>query len=482
MDLTGLFLGAGASYDTGMPLASELTAELKDWLTPAKLNWLNEVWQAQGGGYSEATICDLNGVLAKESMDYEHIVGYLEVQSERIRERSEEYHGLLAFLSEIIYHLLKERHVQNESFIARNIRYLQGINEFGKSNKPLWVFSLNHDLVVECFCADYDIPARFGYGDEIVRLPRRDKEGATSGEVEARAIRRDQIANHTLNFFRPGEEGINLLKIHGSLDEFAFNDGQDLLKIVPSDHSAAGVIAALRNVNAEVRYIDPRWPGGVVTARNEIVYADAEGEMQFLRRTPLAGAFKFQGRSEQSVPNELLSYFTFSLKYLSALVCIGYGFGDPHVNQAIRNWLEGDYARRLTIVNPGVEQVATQLQHLCPQIAMVKLRATEYLDGNAGILRTRRENLERGFAAVVRNMNREDVQNLIEEFLGRLANGVAASTLDWFKTLPWRDGSIDLDALGLSVEEFIKTAREAVPMLTLDEALEEFLIQATDPN
>jgi hypothetical protein len=35
--LTGLFFGAGASYEAGMPLLWELTTEIKDWLTPAKI-------------------------------------------------------------------------------------------------------------------------------------------------------------------------------------------------------------------------------------------------------------------------------------------------------------------------------------------------------------------------------------------------------------------------------------------------------------
>ena len=34
--LTGLFLGAGASCEAGMPLVRELTAEIKNWLTAGK--------------------------------------------------------------------------------------------------------------------------------------------------------------------------------------------------------------------------------------------------------------------------------------------------------------------------------------------------------------------------------------------------------------------------------------------------------------
>ena len=174
-------------------------------------------------------------------------------------------------------------------------------------------------------------------------------------------------------------------------DEFAFNDGKNLLKLLPDNSGTLRVISALRNANDEVRYIDPRWPGGVVNALNEIAYADAVGEMQFLRRTPLAGAFKFQGRSSQTVPNELLGFFTLSIDCLVKLICIGYGFGDPHVNQAIRDWLELSARRRLIIVDPSIEGVPKTLHHLSPQVELVKLETTDYLDRTANISRTRSE-------------------------------------------------------------------------------------------
>ena len=273
-----------------MPLTSELTKELTTWLTPAKLKYLNDVWRKQGGGYSDDTIDDVAKLLQAERVNYEHIIGYLEVQSERIQERSDEYHGLRAFLSEIIYYLLKERHLLNENIILRSMRYFAGIDSLLETNTPLWVFSLNHDLIMECFSAHNNIPVRYGFSDDLVRLPRRDKDGNEIGEIEARVTLRGQFRKHTLNFFTPGEKGINLLKVHGSLDEFSFHDGQDLLKLVPSHNSVRGVLSALRTANDEVRYVDPRWPGGVLRSPNEIIYADAEGEMQFLRRTPLAGA------------------------------------------------------------------------------------------------------------------------------------------------------------------------------------------------
>ena len=47
--LTGLFLGAGASHEAGMPLVWELTAEIKNWLTAEKFASLTSV-----GGFRAA--------------------------------------------------------------------------------------------------------------------------------------------------------------------------------------------------------------------------------------------------------------------------------------------------------------------------------------------------------------------------------------------------------------------------------------------
>jgi len=54
-------------------------------------------------------------------------------------------------------------------------------------------------------------------------------------------------ADAALPFFPPGTPGINLLKIHGALDIFAFGDSHDLLKLKPEAHSFDAIIDALQN-------------------------------------------------------------------------------------------------------------------------------------------------------------------------------------------------------------------------------------------
>src|SRR5271155_1264017 len=93
----------------------------------------------------------------------------------------------------------------------------------------------------------------------------------------------------------------------------------------------------------------------------------------------------------------LLSHFQTNLNYVSTLVCIGYGFGDDHINQVIRRWLEFANARKIEIVCPGIKNIPAFLHHLTTQVVLMDSSATDYLDHVAGIVRNRREILEKRY-------------------------------------------------------------------------------------
>lgn len=101
--LTGLFLGAGASYEVGMRLVWELTEELFRWITPQKLRDLNQHWRAHGGGRPDEVIDDLTRVLVLPGMHYESVLGYLETQYRRHRNVSlqHEYHAMYSLRVEM---------------------------------------------------------------------------------------------------------------------------------------------------------------------------------------------------------------------------------------------------------------------------------------------------------------------------------------------------------------------------------------------
>jgi len=54
----------------------------------------------------------------------------------------------------------------------------------------------------------------------------------------------------------------------------------------------------------------------------------------------LAGASKFDPRRHQVLPKSMLRHFRDYLNFVTELVCIGYGFGNLHINTVIREWLE----------------------------------------------------------------------------------------------------------------------------------------------
>lgn len=145
--LTGLFLGAGASYEAGLPLVWELTDELKRWLTPAKLREFNEGWRVQGGGQPDEVIEDLIACLGRPEMHYEAILGYLETQWHRHRAHAQAYQGLYVWLVEMVYHMLYHRHTNNEAYLARQLSAYDGLRALADENTPLWIFSLDHDVI-----------------------------------------------------------------------------------------------------------------------------------------------------------------------------------------------------------------------------------------------------------------------------------------------------------------------------------------------
>jgi len=132
-----------------------------------------------------------------------------------------------------------------------------------------------------------------------------------------------------------------------------------------------------------------------VRTTNEIAYADDQGVMQFLRRSLLAGAYKFDERHSQVLPRRFLAYFQTYISYVSTLICIGYGFGDIHINMAMRRWLETARTARLVIVGPGAKVIPASLLHLAPQIELVDQTATDYLEQFAIHPLSRAESVEK---------------------------------------------------------------------------------------
>ncbi|MDR3498390.1 MAG: hypothetical protein P4L72_04095 [Parvibaculum sp.] len=444
----GLFLGAGASAELGMPLAWELTAEIKNWLTANKLQQLNEGWKTQGGGYQDVVLNDLISILARPEVHYEAALGFIEAQFRRQRALAQQYHGLYSWLVDLVYHLLWFRQVNNASFLSRRLPDYDGLTALVDSSAPLWIFSLNHDVMVEAIAARLSIPIYSGFSDETVSLPRRNKQLQKIGEVRAQVLTGQELDLGAMQFPNPPKPGIYLLKVHGALDVFTFNDGKDLLKLIPDGSGPAGVIDVLRAANEDLFYPLPGMPGGRAKTTNEIAYADEQGEMQFLRRSLLAGAFKFDQRASQVLPLSLLKHFKANINFVSDLACIGYAFGDNHINAVLREWLEFSPERQLEIIDPISPNIPAFLLHLAPQIKLTKSFATDYLDERAGIVRPRRATLEKRAVAALRKLGKERAYTKLGSFLRQEKSRIAEGLKAKIEALPLDDGKPSVEGLG----------------------------------
>ena len=471
--LTGLFLGAGASYEAGMPLVWEVTAEIKNWLTAEKIRELNALWRIQSGGHSDTVIDDLISILERPTVHYEGVLGYLETQFRRQRNLPQEYHGLYSWLVELVYHLLYFRQVNNNRFLNQQLPRYDGIRALAEANAPLWVFSLNHDVNVEALAARLSIPLHSGFSASTVTLPRRDASGRKKGEIRAEVLTKHDLEHGAMYFPNPFQPGIYLLKIHGALDVFTFNDGEDLLKLCPSAPGLEGVIEVLRAANEDLFYLLPGAPGGKARATNEIAYADEQGEMQFLRRSLLAGAYKFDARGTQVLPKSMMKHFRQNLNFVSTLVCIGYGFGDFHINAVLREWLEFSPDRRLEIVSPNAQEVPPSLLHLSPQVVITKSGTTDYLDSHAGIVRSPREKLEKRLFSVLRPLGKERVAQGLAAFINQDRERMPRGLLAKLQNLPVVGGQLDFSGIGDPAALAKQWAAET--KLTQEELLDQLL-------
>jgi len=368
-----LLLGAGASYELGMPLVWELTGEFKKWLTPDKLKSFNQKWKSQGEGWSNSTVDQLIELLSNNSMHYESLIGAIETEIKRERNgpKFQELHGVRKWLIDTIYHLFYFHQIKNEAYIRSGLPDFIGIKKLAEESKPLWVFTLNHDINFEIIASYFNIPIKGGF-KSIISLPRISKSGSPLGRLSFEYLSRSDLDKNNFHFFKQGEYGINLVKLHGSLDIFAQGDDLNLLKILPKDKNVTDYINSLKQANEELIFV----PRTKVT--NEIAYADDNGEMQFLRRSLITGAHKFEGSKKEIGPSEFLKLFKMYIGLADNVCCIGYGFADTHIDLILRNWLEQSKNNKLTIIKPKSQSIPQIFAHISTQINIDNKECVQY--------------------------------------------------------------------------------------------------------
>lgn len=406
--MQALFLGAGASYDCGMPLVSELTAEFKRWFTAEKIHSINQIQRRGGYGWSDATVAKLIMRVGNPRMHYENLIGSLEVEFSRERDvgRRQELHGLHAHLLQSIHGLLTERQIKNYAFAFAALDNFEGIKRLAEENRPLWVFSLNHDVMLEMLASKFSIPLKTGFhGNESIRMSSGD---GVHIDLCFGRLSREAMQKNNYDYFKTGEYGINLIKLHGALDIFAQGDEMDYLKFIAPDGDA---LSYVKNIETLAKIDLALGQRHRVRAVNEHTYCDEMGVIQFLRNSLLSGSHKFSPRSTQIAPPEFLSLFSGCLNYAHELICVGYGFGDSHINEQMVEWLSFASDRRITIINPGFQDCPSRFAHLDEQVSVCSESASDYFSR----LRQTPEGIQAKAFRALRARNRERLRKSLLE-------------------------------------------------------------------
>ncbi len=389
-----------------MPLIWELTAEFRRWLPSDKLLQFNQNWQSQGGGWQKSVIDKFVQLLENKELHYEQIVGALEVEYLRESDPSvkQNFHNALGFVLQTIYGLLLERQVKNTNYSIDVLNDFSNLEMLVRNNKPLWIFSLNHDLIIEMLAAKLEIPLKSGFNDKTTI--RMSGNGIDWQEVNFERLLRSDIANHNYDFFKEGETGINLVKMHGSLDIFAQGDDINYLKLSPAKLDPSEYTTTLSRINE----INHEFISSTkIVCTNESVYLDENKTLQFLRKTLLSGAHKFSKKLAQLAPPEFLQLFENKINSFNELICIGYSFGDKHTDHIIIEWLTSERERLLSIINPTIENSPTHFVHLHAQVNCQTVGAADYfLD-----LDRSKDSTTRRIMRQIRNSRRIDVMKSI---------------------------------------------------------------------
>jgi hypothetical protein len=378
--LKALLLGAGASRELGMPLRDELNAEIVAWLNPTSLRKIAAVWRSRGYRHPDEVIEDLGKVLESSDFDYESLLGQWEAQfiAGAGDARGPSYHALYAWLAQVVSLALYRRQVSHRDSFRDGLPYFAGIVPLVRDNAPLWIFSLNHDVLVECIAAHFGVPVNCGFPSHTIALPCRRSPGTIIATLQADVLGEAELANAALPFFPPGTQGINLLKLHGALDVFAFGDGNDLLKLKPETQTFDAIIDALQIANEGL--LDAGLSPEPLSVTNQIPFIDQDGQRRVLRRTLLASATRLADPYPQLMQRRFLEYFRAALGQVDELTAIGYGMGDAEVNDIVQDWLAASAHRRLEIVAPRIQEVPACLLPFSDQIAFTPSSTTIYLE------------------------------------------------------------------------------------------------------
>jgi hypothetical protein len=352
----GLLLGAGFSYDLGMPLASELTEIFLSLFNKVNI-FLYAKFLSEGKPYGEERPINLNAILEGLSViikfkqekcnNYEKIISTIQNLSKNHKKTlsdTDSYSYLNSILYNIIWDILYQYQITSYQLLFhKNKNGYKKIENIFSENET-WIFSLNHDLVIELLALEFNIPITYG-DNKTINFPL---SNINPQKLNFTYSMRENYDKQVLNFFKE-TKGINLVKLHGGLNEFEYKDKSLICNLNLDGLSVNEFIINFQKFNSMGYYCNNK---KVPHGGQDMIITNNDYELDIIRKSMLTGGTKYSSTSNIKEGEEKLKVFEDILSEINELTVIGYGFGDEHINFRLSNAMVLNKNLSIKIIEP----------------------------------------------------------------------------------------------------------------------------------
>lgn len=352
----GLLLGAGFSYDLGMPLVKTLTKDFFSFYSKKRLKSYINVWSKEEPyGADDPIEPKAFSMILKLAEKYrqdpkQNYEGFLSEIEELIKNTADRattrtFQHALSKFEEVLTQMLYMYHCYNFN-IYENCK--QFYKEFDKlvGDEPLWIMTLNHDLFIEFLCLDANIPIKFG-GVSNTNFPisNDDFENLVEFGINDRA----NLKLESMDYFKFGK-GINILKLHGALNEYTYDDNKKIAYLNLNETDKPwDYLQKVSNVMHKMEY---KVNGHSMRLGKELAVSDMNGELQFLRHTIKTGGNKFSKTINPKSGEEKMALFGQILDTLDEITIVGYSFCDDHINMRLKKAMFNNEKLKVWVIDP----------------------------------------------------------------------------------------------------------------------------------
>jgi len=352
-----LLLGAGFSYELGMPLANDLSKDFYYKFNPyTMIRFLNILKRNEPYGKDRPInkdILDKVGLLYSQyyrnCTNYEKMILEFESLKDQFTTNisiSDTYHYYIGVLQFLLCQILWQ-HQEKKYDLFQEYQYLYNDLSDFLNNDDVYVFTLNHDICFEMLCLDMGLPFTFG----TKKLREYFKTNLNTNEkVYFSYLERENLLNNE-NSFVNDKPCFNIIKLHGAFNEFSFEDDK---KIAYIDHkrckTSSEYLECVKTAWNDTHYY---MNGHDLKMSEFIPVTDNNGEFQIVGRSVMIGGKKYSITINPKTGEDKLQLFDKVLDKTEELTIIGYSFADRHINTRIYNSMVRNEKLEIKRIDPN---------------------------------------------------------------------------------------------------------------------------------